>query len=615
MFNAQLRDNLKDFFGSKLLRVPEYQRPYAWEKKNWEDAYNDIKDVTEGGNGDIDHYWGTITLYKTKERKEEVGRKFTVYEIIDGQQRIVTIILFLLAISKIIKSKKTQKTIINSYIKRGDKYRVELGLKEDDDFFDKLISGQRCRATRLSQKMLRGALNHFSNKLRDCKQKEIEKIYYSLVDSNILEFVVHDRVMSVRSFQLLNDRGKDITLIDKVKSTLLYYVVKCLDNNEDNNEAEKLLDIINGEFGDVFNGYSKIVTVGQRRHIKYLEQLSEDDFLRLFYHYFGYYAFKKYDVWTQDENEDWVEYDFDISAKAVIDSFTKPACEDLKNPEEKQQLHDFVLDFSNIFAEWSRYFAKMVNKANMRKKNYKLTKLLRFQQLSAETYPVIINLNSKEILNYEILHLIEVLDFRVYKVNRGDPIADLYRNFVSKIILDNAENELTKNGQFLKDYISHKGNDDDVDWYLNQKVYGKPWVRYVLWEFNKKFNKKFKDLDAKKYFDTKKIQIEHIFPRGLFNDVPENEIKKILKKYGFKGYSDYKESINCLGNLVLFEYNPKTSNKHPQEKVKYYKKSKFPAAKALAKEIEKSGFNKKKLVERTEKIAKFCLKRWSIEPK
>ncbi|GAH32249.1 unnamed protein product, partial [marine sediment metagenome] len=78
MFKEEFHGNLEEFFISKIFKIPEYQRPYSWEKKNWEDTYNDIKDVIEGGNGDIDHYWGTITLFNTKKRIEEGGRTFTV---------------------------------------------------------------------------------------------------------------------------------------------------------------------------------------------------------------------------------------------------------------------------------------------------------------------------------------------------------------------------------------------------------------------------------------------------------------------------------------------------------------------------------------------------------
>ena len=36
--------NVYELFAGKVFRVPDYQRNYAWEKKNWEDFWNDIKE-------------------------------------------------------------------------------------------------------------------------------------------------------------------------------------------------------------------------------------------------------------------------------------------------------------------------------------------------------------------------------------------------------------------------------------------------------------------------------------------------------------------------------------------------------------------------------------------
>ncbi len=73
--------------------MPDYQRLYAWEEKNCKDFWNDIiKSVKEGQN----HYLGTITL-------EEKGNG--KYEVIDGQQRLTTFYLFVLALYCVLSEK------------------------------------------------------------------------------------------------------------------------------------------------------------------------------------------------------------------------------------------------------------------------------------------------------------------------------------------------------------------------------------------------------------------------------------------------------------------------------------------------------------------------------
>lgn len=74
--------SLKDSF-EKCLKIPEYQRPYRWDTKNVEQLLNDIKNSRD--NGKQTYLIGSVILYK-----EGNG-----YYIVDGQQRISSIVLLL----------------------------------------------------------------------------------------------------------------------------------------------------------------------------------------------------------------------------------------------------------------------------------------------------------------------------------------------------------------------------------------------------------------------------------------------------------------------------------------------------------------------------------------
>src|SRR5580700_747936 len=118
--NAQTR-TVQELFSNKTFHVPPYQRAYAWEHNNWEDFWSDIKDGIEGGT---EHYWGTITLRATTDREEDLqnDRIFHVFEVVDGQQRITTLYLFLLALSRTGKP-----NLVDLYIKSGNVIRLTLG--------------------------------------------------------------------------------------------------------------------------------------------------------------------------------------------------------------------------------------------------------------------------------------------------------------------------------------------------------------------------------------------------------------------------------------------------------------------------------------------------------
>lgn len=75
------------FFDSsqKNYEIPVYQSAYAWDKKNWEMF---LEDIVEQLNGDNNYFYGNILL--------ETIKKDRNYEVIDGQQRLTTDLVFLI---------------------------------------------------------------------------------------------------------------------------------------------------------------------------------------------------------------------------------------------------------------------------------------------------------------------------------------------------------------------------------------------------------------------------------------------------------------------------------------------------------------------------------------
>ena len=70
--------------------VPKYQRAYSWGQTNWEKLFDDISDNDPG------HFIGSIICVRN-DAHTQPGFD-TIYELIDGQQRMTTLSLFLTAI-------------------------------------------------------------------------------------------------------------------------------------------------------------------------------------------------------------------------------------------------------------------------------------------------------------------------------------------------------------------------------------------------------------------------------------------------------------------------------------------------------------------------------------
>lgn len=77
--------NVKDFLTAANLRIPKYQRPYKWTKKNVNQLIDDILD-----NRDKTEYrLGTAVFH----RENDTGNDVDVFNIVDGQQRAITLTL------------------------------------------------------------------------------------------------------------------------------------------------------------------------------------------------------------------------------------------------------------------------------------------------------------------------------------------------------------------------------------------------------------------------------------------------------------------------------------------------------------------------------------------
>ncbi len=128
----------------KSFIIPVYQRDYAWTRINCQKLWDDL--VGLKNNTRADHFLGTIVT---------IGNGFQEYTVIDGQQRLTTISILLIALSAYLKGKevKTEEEkvlseqildfLINKYSPEQDDKRIRLKPnKQDKVHFDSLFSNK-----------------------------------------------------------------------------------------------------------------------------------------------------------------------------------------------------------------------------------------------------------------------------------------------------------------------------------------------------------------------------------------------------------------------------------------------------------------------------------------
>ncbi|WP_233707106.1 DUF262 domain-containing protein [Helicobacter equorum] len=97
---------LREFFeGDKQFCIPVYQRAYSWEEPQWKTFLEDLEEATKGENH---YFFGNVLLEKDGNNR---------LDIIDGQQRLTTIIIFVRCLVNVLDSKGYDKEQLD-YIKQ-----------------------------------------------------------------------------------------------------------------------------------------------------------------------------------------------------------------------------------------------------------------------------------------------------------------------------------------------------------------------------------------------------------------------------------------------------------------------------------------------------------------
>lgn len=85
--------NLQSLFTARTFRIPEYQRGYSWTSAQWQDLLDDLEELRD----DKEHFTGTVVLQPTETPPivDAAGEEHQVFDVVDGQQRLTTLLLLL----------------------------------------------------------------------------------------------------------------------------------------------------------------------------------------------------------------------------------------------------------------------------------------------------------------------------------------------------------------------------------------------------------------------------------------------------------------------------------------------------------------------------------------
>ena len=259
--------NLKSILieGDKLYQIPNYQRPYKWDKDNLSDLLDDlITAFTQDPNND--YFCGSLVLVQNQKDKR--------FDIIDGQQRMTTFTILSCVLRDIYFAsldEKSQNYILDSIKEKYDNKEPKLKLKTDQkhelnfrETVIKKIEFQKTKDVEKNSMNNRYLINaHYLRDLLDEKSKEepfdinkFVKWIFEHVDLTVINCPSED--VAIQIFNVLNNRGMPLSPIDILKSSLMQKI----DNDEDKELFKTDWDAINNKlesFGlkleDVLNSF------------------------------------------------------------------------------------------------------------------------------------------------------------------------------------------------------------------------------------------------------------------------------------------------------------------------------------------------------------------------
>jgi len=560
---------IRDTFNKRFFDIPKYQRGFAWEKQQIRELFEDINESIETRS---EHYLGALVLSKNLPEDDH-------FFIVDGQQRIITITLF---ISELIRhlSRSDRTFYYRFYIAEdGSQYRLRT-LGKDRQYLYDLLRGKVGTPQNKSQRLLKEAYEEIKTLVNGITDKvgfldNIEKL-------EVMEFVEESEGDAIRIFQTVNDRGKPLSNMEKAKSLLIYFSNRYLD--------KKLDDRVNEVFGDLFEYYDDIKLTGEREGVNLISNrnFNEDSIMRQHF------------ITFCDEN-------FDATAEYVLD-YLKIHLMNLRNEDDRlTKIENFISSYAESLLQYFLSLKNIVVKVSRSVKYYRMFVVL---GPSTYIYPLIVKLAilgklnqklpGKEYSRYTYMDLIELIDVRIYKTKGTDPRADISRT-AYYIDEDWTDEEIR---DWLLDYNRNWMQKGTFEAFIRSWIYGNQALVHIFTKYNEKLQSKSFSLKELKELDKSSPTIEHILSQ---------EPKFSFRSVGFKNSEEFEEYENTLGNLSLIEksINSAAQNKMPIEKVPNYDISKYQMTKELASSISTSkSFTKQSIKDRTDEISKYIVKTW-----
>ena len=221
--NSTVTSILTFLEGSKQFVIPIYQRTYEWKKEQCVEFWEDVLNI--GGTSEPkSHFFGSI-VYMDPEEPQNIGDVREIF-VIDGQQRLTTLSLLILALSRVLQEQGidigiSSEELSNLYLfnnnKVGESRYKQILTKSDKETLICLFEDREL-PTPLSPR-LESCYQYFYSQ---CKKVNLEVVYRGIQRLQIVSIVLEPSQDNPQViFETLNAKGLELSQTDKIRNYLL----------------------------------------------------------------------------------------------------------------------------------------------------------------------------------------------------------------------------------------------------------------------------------------------------------------------------------------------------------------------------------------------------------
>ena len=262
------QENLKSlsqiFQDSICFEVPDYQRGYSWDNKQLDDLWEDLENLNESRY----HYMGMFTFSKNEKS----------YEIVDGQQRMTTLIILINELLAQIKGGISGGMSVQQYKRKylydkpygtiAFKYKFQYSADNPSDMYFKtvILEQEETGASFQPQDTLytRNLLNakkYFKAKIEKLEPDKLAELFLKVTERlKFNEYQINDAndvyVVYV-VFETMNNRGKELSTLELLKNRLIYLSTLYSYLEPENTNVKTLREDINNAWKTIYEYLGK----------------------------------------------------------------------------------------------------------------------------------------------------------------------------------------------------------------------------------------------------------------------------------------------------------------------------------------------------------------------